>query len=616
MQKTWYKCKLEHRKNKENCLLSSFLHFLIPSIQSTLCNFRSLLNVEASYKKKNSNSINWKTELKKGKKTEMGLKNGAEEENCSMNEALLFATMCIIGLPVDVHLKDGSVYSGIFHTASVEKEFGIVLKKAKLTKKGRCATNVANGSVVETLVILAGDLVQVVAKGVPLPFDGFSGNIAHGNGEAAFQIQPSSANPLNGAKKFNKFTMDKRKSYRKRNSFQNENGFADGFIPTKAGKEHEGQNPMGNSKGVEYQKQDDTNIEQDECDRKFDFHVEEGAKEVQHSVSSRESSALDTFKPVDACLTQVKPDEEGNTEMTTKLLLSGAPHDTPMDGKLDNQCCEKPTATEIYQDAVCSGVSTSTSPVTDVPSESCQSSFATPTAIVPPQSSESNKNYKEFKLNPGAKIFSPSYASAISAAPPIVPAVANVSYIPGNSPMVALAGSQPDVEISTFAPRTSASSKFVSYGNVTAATGVSGSQFSQPIVGQMGSRTQPLRYAGQYHPVQAAPAYLTPNSQAVMFGRLGQLICVPVSHDLVQGAAAISPVPARPPLTPHHVQLPKHQGSAPGQALQLCVPQPFIAGGQQPLAVPSHVPYMQPPFPANRPIQVPGSSGLFSTKLP
>ncbi|XVF34007.1 hypothetical protein REPUB_Repub18cG0020200 [Reevesia pubescens] len=504
-----------------------------------------------------------------------------------MNEALVFATMCIIGLPVDVHLKDDSVYSGIFHTASVEKEYGcvllfsIVLKKAKLTKKGRCATNVANGSVVETLVILAGDLVQVVAKGVPLPFDGFAGNIAHGNGEASFEVLPS-VDPLNGTKKFNKSTMDKIKSNRKR------------------------------------QIGDDTSkLLQDEYEQKFEFHVEEGAKEVQRSVSSCESSALDTLKPVfvvDACLTQVKPVEEGNAEVTTKLLLSAAAHDAPMDGKLDNQCCERPTATDIYQDAICSGVSTSSSPVTDVSSDLGQSSFSTPTAIVPPQSPESNKKSKEFKLNPGEKNFSPSFASAISAALPIVPTVANVSYMPANSTMVAVAGSPPEVGIGTFAPRLPAPSKFVSYGNIAAANGVSGSQFSQPIVGHMGSRTQPLRYAGQYHPVQAASAYLNPNSQS----------------DLVQGAAAISPVPARPPLTPHHVQFPKHQvqchfglkqtlviaGSAPGQALQLCVPQPFIAGGQQPLAVPSHIPFLQPPFPANCPVQVLTSNGLFSTKLP
>ncbi len=47
----------------------------------------------------------------------------AETESC-LSEALLFATMCIIGLPVDVHVRDGSVYSGTFHTASVDKDYG------------------------------------------------------------------------------------------------------------------------------------------------------------------------------------------------------------------------------------------------------------------------------------------------------------------------------------------------------------------------------------------------------------------------------------------------------------------------------------------------------------
>lgn len=43
----------------------------------------------------------------------------------SVSDALLLATMCIIGLPVDVHAKDGSVYSGVFHTASVDNDYGI-----------------------------------------------------------------------------------------------------------------------------------------------------------------------------------------------------------------------------------------------------------------------------------------------------------------------------------------------------------------------------------------------------------------------------------------------------------------------------------------------------------
>lgn len=61
---------------------------------------------------------------------EMGCRNreflGQESSAApsSLNDALLFTTMCIIGLPVDVHVKDGSIYSGIFHTAYVENDYG------------------------------------------------------------------------------------------------------------------------------------------------------------------------------------------------------------------------------------------------------------------------------------------------------------------------------------------------------------------------------------------------------------------------------------------------------------------------------------------------------------
>lgn len=56
----------------------------------------------------------------------MGCRNRQLAEDATvLSEALLFATMCIIGLPVDVHVRDGSVYSAIFHTASVENEYGV-----------------------------------------------------------------------------------------------------------------------------------------------------------------------------------------------------------------------------------------------------------------------------------------------------------------------------------------------------------------------------------------------------------------------------------------------------------------------------------------------------------
>jgi hypothetical protein len=41
---------------------------------------------------------------------------------------------------------------------------GVVLKQARMTKKGKGLSNVGNEVVVDTLVVLADDLVQVVAK--------------------------------------------------------------------------------------------------------------------------------------------------------------------------------------------------------------------------------------------------------------------------------------------------------------------------------------------------------------------------------------------------------------------------------------------------------------------
>ncbi|KAM1079563.1 hypothetical protein ACFX13_000801 [Malus domestica] len=115
----------------------------------------------------------------------------SSSSSSSLSEALLFATMCIIGLPVDVHVKDGSVYSGIFYTASVETEYGIVLKKARMTKKGKSDANVGNGALIKTLVIRSSDLVQVVAMGVLLPADGITGNIASDETEAVMDTVSS-----------------------------------------------------------------------------------------------------------------------------------------------------------------------------------------------------------------------------------------------------------------------------------------------------------------------------------------------------------------------------------------------------------------------------------------
>lgn len=70
---------------------------------------------------------------------------------------------------------------------------------------------------------------------------------------------------------------------------------------------------------------------------------------------------------------------------------------------------------------------------------------------------------QEFKLNPGAKIFSPSFPNKRSPTPPAIPTGANVACIPESYQAVPVATPQPEVEISPYAPR-SLPVKFVPYG--------------------------------------------------------------------------------------------------------------------------------------------------------
>ncbi|ESR65560.1 SM-ATX domain-containing protein [Citrus sinensis] len=565
----------------------------------------------------------------------MGYKKRTEQEtthsnnSSSLSEALLFATMCIIGLPVDVYIKDGSVYSGIFYTASVEKDYGIVLKKAKMSKKGKSNANVANGTVIETLVILSADLVQVVAKGVQLPADGIAGNFAGDDVVAVAGTVPPIDGQISEAKRPIRSGLNKRRN-QKRISVRNENGYFHGDGPIKAEKEHEEQmlslKNMRNAMEVEHGKRDRMDVtkieeasvdsvngrqvgdkssqgQQDSCTRTTELHKGDNVDGVQGSSTN-----------LGACQGPVMPAEE-HPNMAFKHS-NGLSHDPAHElDKPENQCRERPTSADTSsQGAARSTVSTSSTPVTDVTSGLCFSSLAASTEVVPLQSAPSNKSTKEFKLNPGAKIFSPSSVNPVSATSPAIPTATSMAYVPSNSPVLPIAAAQSEVGVGPYLSHSSVPSKFVPYGTLTAANGGSAAQFSQPIVGHAG-RSQPVRYAGQY-PVQAGPTYVHPSSQAVMFGRVGgQLVYMqPVSNDL--GVAAMSPVSARPALTPHQVQFPKHQGNAAGQALQLCIPSPMVAGGLQPFPVPSHIPVLQPPIPANRPIPVPGSNGLYSTKFP
>ncbi|KAF8410721.1 hypothetical protein HHK36_003258 [Tetracentron sinense] len=579
----------------------------------------------------------------------------------SLSDALLFTTMCILGLPVEVQVKDGSIYSGIFHTSSAEKDYAIVLKTARMIKKGKNETNLPNGALIDTLVVLSGDLVQV---GVLVPGDGIVSNVGGDDVESAMGTDPPP--PLDCSESERKseiYTVETMQIDQTRSADQNENGSAHGFASTT----FEANLLTEVEKGLKGRKL---------AAKSFGsvLEVENGKIDVMHLAKIEEASSVlvnggqfGEDRPLgekNVYEQKCGPNKEGTIHeethvMTSRMLPNGASCDSPVPSlvKPDTQCCEGPTLPVFpSSDAISSVFSASSTSVFDSTPQSCPSSSALSTSMVPPRSSISNTSAKEFKLNPGAKIFAPSFAIPSSATPPAVPTVTSMAYIPNSISVLPVAGAQPEIGISPFAPHSSLPVKLVQYNDLVAGNGGSGSQFSQPIVGHVGSRPQPVRLAGQYHPVQPAPAYVHPNSQAVMVGRLGQLIYMhPVSHvsynacnvielhdvghlrilsscnnvalrltncpfdlkDAVQGAAALSQVSVRPLLNPYQAHLPKHQGSAAAQALQLCVtPPPFITAGQQSFAVPSHIPLSQSPFPTIRHIPVPGANGFFSSKFP
>ncbi|KAK4427380.1 PHD finger protein ALFIN-LIKE 5 [Sesamum alatum] len=99
-------------------------------------------------------------------------------------DRLIYATTCLIGHPVEVQVLDGSVFSGIFHATNAE-DFGIVLKMAHTTNDGSWGQKSNSDSHTKppsrTLIIPAKDLVQVIAKDVPVTRDGFTNELQHEN---------------------------------------------------------------------------------------------------------------------------------------------------------------------------------------------------------------------------------------------------------------------------------------------------------------------------------------------------------------------------------------------------------------------------------------------------
>ncbi|XP_056863392.1 polyadenylate-binding protein-interacting protein 4-like [Raphanus sativus] len=452
-----------------------------------------------------------------------------------LNETLLIATMCIIGLQVHVHVKDGSVFSGVFYTASFENGFGIVLKNAKMTKKGKSKANVASGSVVETLVIMSPNIVQVVAEGVSLPTNVTGNNESEVVGSAV-ETLPSKPR-LSAANKSKKHGTEGRGNHHRRQP---------------------GANILKRNEHIP------------------DVHQED----IQISSSSLDNMA-ERVKPIEEAKLMPKPISNGFHDAAERLSST------------DN--------------------SSSPSTTVDETSELLQGLEASPNESVPIQAVKA----KEFKLNPEAKNFCPSYTKRLSPSPAAIPDIGNTAYMPSNTPVQPV---YPEVGNNPYIPHTIPPSKFVPYANLTPGNTVGGFNYPQHMMGPTVNRAETQRFTSPYQSVQASPMFVNPNPQ-VMVARSGQLVYVqPVSQNLVQATPPLPPMLSCPLAPAQHVQYLKHQSGvvAAGHPPQLCVPQPFTTGGVQPYGVPAQFPAMQPPPPflTNQPMHIAVPNGFYGPKFP
>ncbi|GAB2293308.1 Polyadenylate-binding protein-interacting protein 3 [Dionaea muscipula] len=119
-------------------------------------------------------------------KVHVGVTSGSKniKHESPSRDRLVYLSSCLIGHQVDVQVKNGSVFSGIFHAVDADKDFGVALKMACLTKDASSSGRVAGPDSVEKapsriLIIPAHELVQVFAKDVPVTRNGVSIELQH-----------------------------------------------------------------------------------------------------------------------------------------------------------------------------------------------------------------------------------------------------------------------------------------------------------------------------------------------------------------------------------------------------------------------------------------------------
>ncbi|XP_042401267.1 uncharacterized protein LOC121991320 [Zingiber officinale] len=384
----------------------------------------------------------------------------------SLGDALLYATMCIVGLPVEVQVKDGSLYLrhlahcllrkgprvGLdrlvnrYFPAPDRRSFwwmfteGVVLKKATKVGKGKCLTNLALGDCVDTLIVLSSDLVQVVVKGFILPAEGVVDRVSGKSAESVNHVESHSCSR-------------EIESEEKGSTFHNSD----------ASRQDTGCQADGDK--------EDNPI----------FEVAHGAPSSPISNSNGRNSDLSSL-PV-RLATQESEASQASISSDTRT-------------------------------SVCSTSSTLASDTTTT--NSCANGLVPP---IPKKIKAGSIITKESKLNPGAKDFTPSTANFRQALAP-VPRLISPSQMSNSLSMVPAVGAQLGNEMNSLASRFSVPSKVVPYNNLIVAQPGNGTNYSRPIMGNSRIRQLPVRVNSQYHPLQSGHVYLNPHSQMIPAGPL------------------------------------------------------------------------------------------------
>lgn len=152
---------------------------------------RSSANGFSRRRVEKDNSGRMKNKLQPGKSnpsraivTSADVVNGSKVGGCEnpSRDWLVYLTTCFIGYHVEVQVKNGSVFCGIFHATNADKDFGIVLKMARLTKdvssRGqKAASDSVRRAPAKTLIIPSHEFVQLVAKDVSVTEDELSSEL-------------------------------------------------------------------------------------------------------------------------------------------------------------------------------------------------------------------------------------------------------------------------------------------------------------------------------------------------------------------------------------------------------------------------------------------------------